>query len=141
MRLALRDRLRILQIPSVVRLVGFNGSPVSLPDQDIESPRGTLRQQLRVEPHPYLTIGKRVRILRGPLEGKEGILVRRKANLRVVLSIDLIVRSIVVEVSALDVEPILAGPVGTESRAVTPSLQVFRRNEWYAEVTHPGRAC
>jgi transcription antitermination factor NusG len=126
-RLALRDRLRVLQIPSIVRLVGFSGIPVPLPDQDIESLRGALRQQLRVEPHPYLTIGKRVRILRGPLEGKEGILLRRKANLRVILSIDLIVRSIVVDVDAADVESILAGPVGTGSRAATPSLQVFRR--------------
>jgi transcription antitermination factor NusG len=125
-RLALRDRLRVLQIPSVVRLVGFNGIPAPLPDQDIESLRGALRQQLRAEPHPYLTIGKRVRILRGPLEGREGILVRRKANLRVILSIDLIVRSIVVDVDAVDVEPILTGSVGTESRAATPSLQVFR---------------
>ncbi len=104
-RLMLRDRLRILQIPSVVRLVGFNGIPAPLPDQDIESLRGALRQQLRAQPHPYLTIGKRVRILRGPLEGKEGILVRRKANLRVILSIDLIARSIVVDVDAVDVEP------------------------------------
>jgi transcription antitermination factor NusG len=126
-RLVLRDRLRVLQIPSVVRLVGFNGIAVPLPDQDIESLRGALRQQLRAEPHPYLTIGKRVRILRGPLEGKEGILVRRKANLRVILSIDLIARSIVVDVDAVDVEPILTGPVGTESRAGTPTAQVFYR--------------
>jgi len=126
-RLMLRDRLRILQIPSVVRLVGFNGIPAPLPDQDIESLRGALRQQLRAQPHPYLTIGKRVRILRGPLEGKEGILVRRKANLRVILSIDLIARSIVVDVDALDVEAILTGPVGTELTAVTPTVGVFRR--------------
>jgi transcription antitermination factor NusG len=126
-RLVLRDRLPVLQIPSVVRLVGFNGIPAPLPDQDIESLRGALCQQLRAEPHPYLTIGKRVRILRGPLEGKEGILVRRKANLRVILSIDLIARSIVVDVDAVDVEPILTGPVGTESRAGTPAVQVFRR--------------
>jgi len=126
-RMALMDRLRVLQVPSVVRLVGFNGMPTALPDQDIESLRRALRQQLRAEPHPYLTIGKRVRILRGPLEGKEGILVRRKANLRVVLSIDLIVRSIVVDVDAVDVEAIFAGPVGTESTAGTPTVQVFRR--------------
>jgi len=126
-RMALMDRLRVLQVPGVVRLVGFNGTPAPLPDQDIESLRGALCQQLRAEPHPYLTIGKRVRILRGPLEGKEGILVRRKANLRVILSIDLIVRSIAVDVDAVDLEPILTRPVGTESRAATPSLRAFRR--------------
>lgn len=116
-RLAVRDRLRVLQIPSVVRLVGFSGIPAPLPDQDIESLRGALRQQLHAEPHPYLRIGKRVRILRGPLEGKEGILVRRKANLRVILSIDLIVRSIVVDVDAADLEPSPQGMGAAHGRA------------------------
>jgi transcription antitermination factor NusG len=124
-RLVLRDRLRVLQIPSVVRLVGFSGIPVPLPDPDIESLRGALRQQLRAEPHPYLTIGKRVRILRGPLEGKEGILVRRKAYLRVILSIDLIARSIVVDVDSVDVEPILTGRGGAESRTGIPTVQLI----------------
>jgi transcription antitermination factor NusG len=124
-RLVLRDRLQVLQIPSVVRLVGFSGIPVPLPDQEIESLRGALRQQLHAEPYPYLTIGKRVRILRGPLEGKEGILVRRKANLRVILSIDLIARSIVVDIDSVDLEPILTGRVGTESRAGIPTVQLI----------------
>jgi len=125
-RMALMDRLRVLQVPGVARLVGFNGTPAPLPDQDVESLRGALCKQLRAEPHPYLTIGKRVRILRGPLEGTEGILVRRKANLRVILSIDLIVRSIAVDVDAVDLEPILARPVGTESTIATPTVQLFR---------------
>jgi len=60
---------------------------------------------LTAEPHPYLTVGRRVRILGGPLQGLEGILLRKKGNLRVVLSIDLIMRSIVVDVDMADVEP------------------------------------
>lgn len=103
-RLALQDRLRVLQIPSVVRLVGFNGHPAVLPDNEIEALRASVAARLRTEPHPYLAVGRRVRIRRGPLMGVEGILVRRKNTLRVVLSLDLIARSAAVEVDTADIE-------------------------------------
>jgi len=104
-RLALRERMRVLQIPGVARLVGFNGSPVPLPDAEIEALREKLNRQIRAEPHPYLQAGRRVRVSRGPLEGFEGILVRRKHKFRIVVSIDLIMRSIAAEVDIADVEP------------------------------------
>src|SRR5215472_4126998 len=91
-RLALRDRLRVLQIPSVVRLVGFNGLPAALPDTEMETLRSGLSERLRAEPHPFLTVGRRVRIRRGPFAGLEGILKRKKSNLRVVISLELIQR-------------------------------------------------
>jgi transcription termination/antitermination protein NusG len=102
--LLLRDRLRVLQIPSVVRLVGFNGLPTALPDKEIETLRGGLSSRLRAEPHPYLTAGRRVRICAGPLAGLEGFLNRKKNNLRVIVSLDLIQRSVAVDVDALDVQ-------------------------------------
>ena len=104
-RLALRDRLRVLQIPSVARLVAFNGHPTVVPDREIETLRATVAY-LRAEPHAYLKAGRRVRIRCGPLEGVEGILVRRKNKLRVVLSLDVIARSAAVEVDAGDIEQI-----------------------------------
>ena len=106
-RITLKARLRILEIPSVARLVGFNGLPTALPYMEIEALRNGLTCQLRVEPHPFLTVGRRVRIKRGPFVGMEGILIRRKGNLRIVLSLDLIVRSIVVDVDSADLEPIV----------------------------------
>ena len=60
----------------------------------------------RAEPHPFLKVGDRVRIIGGPLTDMEGILLRRKQEFRVVLSLDFILRSVAVEVSELDVEPI-----------------------------------
>jgi transcription antitermination factor NusG len=105
-RLALRDRLRVLQVPSVVRLVGFDGHPAPLPDREIEALRNGLTNQLRAEPHPYLVVGRRVRIKHGPLAGVEGILIRKKNALRVILSLDLIKRSASVEVDAGDIERI-----------------------------------
>src|SRR5438874_12427848 len=92
-RLPLRDRLRVLEVPGVVRLVGFNGHPAALPQKEIEALRESIARQLKVEPHPYLTVGRRVRIKSGPLSGLDGILIRRKGTYRVVLSIEMILRA------------------------------------------------
>src|SRR5579864_8356897 len=103
--LDLKDRLRVLQVPSVVRFVSFNGQPAPLPDAEIEVLVSGLAKGVRAEPHPYLKVGHRVRVKYGPLAGTQGILVRRKDKFRVVLSIDLIMRSVAVEVDEADVEP------------------------------------
>jgi transcription antitermination factor NusG len=105
-RLALRDRLQVLEIPSVTRLVGFNGSPTPLPDGEIEALKASLEGGVRVVPHPYLKVGRRVRITSGPFEGLEGILIRKKSELRFVISLDLIQRSVAVHCDAADVEPL-----------------------------------
>ena len=105
-RLALRDRLRVLETPSVVRLVGFNGRPTALPDKEIEALRTCVAARLAAEPHACLTVGQRVRIKTGPLAELEGVLIRRKNTFRVVLSLDLIARSAAVEVDGADVERI-----------------------------------
>ena len=103
----LKERLRVLQLPSVVRFVSFNGQPAALPDAEIETLTRGLASGIRAEPHPYLRVGQRVHIRYGPLAGAQGILLRRKDKLRVVHSIDLIMRSVAVEVDEADVEPIL----------------------------------
>jgi transcription antitermination factor NusG len=104
-RLALCERLRVVQIPSVVRLVGFGGMPTALPDTEMEILRSGLGRSLRAEPHPFLTVGRRVRIADGPFAGLEGILKRKKSNLRVIVSLELIQRSVAVDVDAADVRP------------------------------------
>jgi transcription antitermination factor NusG len=105
-RMELVDRLRVLQVPSVVRLVGFNGHPSALPDEEIEGLKKGLVGGVRAEPHPFLTVGRRVRMKSGPFEGSQGILLRRRGNLRLVLSLELIMRSVVIDVEAADVEPL-----------------------------------
>jgi transcription antitermination factor NusG len=96
-RLALRDRLSVLQVPGVACLVGFNGTPAALPADEIEGVRASLVEGVRVQPHPYLAVGRRVRLQSGPLAGLTGIVVRRKSGLRFVVSVDLIQRSVAVE--------------------------------------------
>lgn len=104
--IAQRAQLAVLQVPSVVSLVNFQGRPAPIPNTEIESLRRGLSGQARVEPHPYLTIGRRVRITHGPLAGAEGLLDRRKDSFRVVLSINLLMRSVSVEVDESEIEPI-----------------------------------
>jgi transcriptional antiterminator RfaH len=58
-RLVWRERLRVLDLPGVVRLVSFNGQPAPLPEEDIEILRQGLEQQIYAEPHPYLRVGRR----------------------------------------------------------------------------------
>lgn len=103
-RVALQDRLQVLQLPGAVRLVTFNGRPVALPEQEIELLRSRLSNTHVMEPHPYLRVGRRIRVRSGPLQGLEGIIVRKKDRCRLVFSIDLIMRSVAVEVDEDEVD-------------------------------------
>jgi transcription antitermination factor NusG len=104
-RIELQRRLDVLQVPSVVCLVGFNGQPTALHEEEIKTLQKGLSSGICATPHPYLTTGRRVRIKTGPLAGLEGPLLRRKGDLRVVLSIELLHRSIGVDVDLGDLEP------------------------------------
>jgi len=103
--LALRDRLQVLRLSGVVQLVSFSGKPAALPAAEIEALRNGLASR-RAEPHPYLTAGRRVRIRAGSVAGLEGILVRRQQKSRVVITIELIQRSVAIEVDEADIEPV-----------------------------------
>lgn len=102
-KFALRERLGVLQVSSLVRLVSFGGQPKALSEEEIVTLRRALEQGLRAEPHPYLAVGRRVRIKSGALAGLEGILLRRRGQWRVVLSVRPIMSSMVVEVGAEDI--------------------------------------
>ena len=103
--IALCDRLRVLNIPRVVRLIGAGQTPLALPEEDIDALRTGLAHR-RAMPHPYLQVGQRVRVIAGLLEGLEGTLIRRKRVLRLVLSIEAILRSFTVEVDESEIEPV-----------------------------------
>lgn len=103
-RMALVDRLQVLQIPGVAKLVGFSGTPTALPEGEIEALRTSLASGVRAEPHPFLTAGRRVRVQAGPLAGLQGVLVRKKNRVRFVVSVELIMRSVAVEVDEADLE-------------------------------------
>lgn len=97
------NKVRVLAHPGVIRLVSFNGRPANLPDGEIEMLRALLAV-CKAEPYPFLNAGRQVRIRSGPLAGLKGRVLRRKGKLRVVVSIELIERAIVLELDAADVQ-------------------------------------
>jgi transcription antitermination factor NusG len=103
-RIGVGERVRLLQTPGVLGLAASTARPTAIPVEEIALLR-TATAKLTAEPHPYLACGDRVRIVAGPLTGLEGILTRRKQECRVVLSVEAILRSIAVEVSEFDIEP------------------------------------
>lgn len=103
-KMALRERLRVLQVPGVARLVGFEGHhPAPVPVEDIEAIRMCLAGGHPLLPHPYLQRGQRVRVVSGPLAGLTGVVVRRKKQTRLVISFDLLMRSVAVEVASEEI--------------------------------------
>jgi transcription antitermination factor NusG len=110
-----RERVRVLSVPGVLAIVGgTGGDPAPLPDAEIEAIRLGIEQR-RVEPHPLLTAGARARIRKGAFAGMEGVVLRHKNSFRVVLTLELIMHSIAVEVDACDLEPI-GEPAGNPAR-------------------------
>jgi transcription antitermination factor NusG len=105
-KLNLQDRLGVLRAPGVLRFVTFQGQPAAVSDSEIHALEASLSAGLRPQPHPYLRQGKRVRVTSGPLANTEGIMIRRKDGFRLVLSINLITRSVMLEVDESDVEPV-----------------------------------
>jgi transcription antitermination factor NusG len=105
-KIAYRSRLHVVTAPGVVQIVSFDGRPAPIRPAEIEALREGMSRARRCEPHPYLKVGKTVRVRSGPLAGMKGILIRRKEGFRLVLSIELIMRSVAIEVDEADVEAV-----------------------------------
>ena len=99
--------LEILKTDSVLRILGNDGKPIPIPNEQIFTIHALIKNGVAVTPCPYLKEGMRVRVVHGPLIGVEGILLKTQPQKhRLVLSVDLIKESVSVEIDELDVEPI-----------------------------------
>jgi transcription antitermination factor NusG len=103
-------RLEVVTTPGIVSILSVNGEPAAIPESEIESVRKAVEWGNRVEPHPFLRCGDRVRVICGPLQGLEGILVRQKNLYRLVLSVEILERSAAVEVEVSSVERVERSP-------------------------------
>lgn len=99
-------RLKALRIDGVFSLVGKTGEGTPIPDEQIEAVRRIAEERLAWQAHPFLKIGQRVRIRSGALDGVEGVLVARSGESTLVVSIDVIQRSLAVRIDGYSVEPI-----------------------------------
>lgn len=97
-------RLQIVTTPGIHGVVSIGGQPAAIPEVEIEAIRRVVESGTRVEAHPFLKCGNRVRVKCGPLTGIEGILVRKKNISRLVLSVEILGTSASIEVSAFQVE-------------------------------------
>jgi len=100
------NRLRVLKAPGVVGFVGNNTGPLPIPDRQIGDIRAVLNNEVEYTVYPFLEEGDRVRVVRGVLTGVEGRLVRTNSASRLVISIEMIHKSLAVSVSRQDVEPV-----------------------------------
>jgi transcriptional antiterminator NusG len=102
-RIAWCDRVPVLTVPGVISIVGGGRASVPVPDGYIHSLRQGLREG-KIQPHVYLTTGTRVRIRCGVMAGMDGVLLRTKSDCRVVLTLEMIMKSVTVEVAMEDIE-------------------------------------
>lgn len=103
------ERVRVLEVPGIVSILGRGRIPEPVSALQIESLRAGL-QKYKIEPHPYLVVGDRVRICAGVMAGLEGILLRKKNSLRVVITLDVVMQSMALEIDASELELIAPFP-------------------------------
>ncbi len=101
-----REWLPVLTTPGVHMVVGYSGQPTSIPEAEIDAIRRAVQNSTQVEPHPFLKCGDWVRVKSGPLEDIKGILVRKKSQFRLVLSVEMLGKSVSLEVDVSTVERI-----------------------------------
>lgn len=100
--------LRVRKVPGVVDFVGNHSGPLPIPDSQIEDIRTVLAKGVQCSPHPFpaLEEGDRVRVVRGVLAGIEGTFIRNGSKGQLIISVEMIQRSLALNVSWQDVEPI-----------------------------------
>jgi transcription antitermination factor NusG len=100
------ERLKVSQTNGVLQIVGPRGEATPIPDEQIEAVRTLLDEHLPWSEHPFLKIGQRVRIRGGAMDGVEGILLSRNGDRTLVVSVDVIQRSLAVRIEGYHVEPL-----------------------------------
>jgi len=101
-----KTRLTVLGTDGVIGLVGVRGRGTPVPDAEIECIRQLLNRNIALLPHAFLKVGQRVRIRGGSLDGIEGVIAGGNGDRKLVVSIELIQRSVAVTVEGYDIEAI-----------------------------------
>jgi len=98
-RFLMADRVRVLQSPGVKQIVGIGVTPAPISASEINNLRTLVDARPVLVPWPYLCAGQKVRVDRGPLAGVYGFVVRaEEGSLRIVVSVDLLQRSVAAEI-------------------------------------------
>jgi transcription termination/antitermination protein NusG len=100
------ERVSVLRTSGVISLVGTRGTGIPVPDAQIERIQRIIDQKIPYNPHLYLNVGKRIRIRGGALDGLEGILTAVNGDETLVVSVELIQRSLAVRIAGFEIEPV-----------------------------------
>jgi transcription antitermination factor NusG len=98
------NRVKVLSTPGAICFVGNERQGTPIPDEEIESLRTAIREKIPFALHPFVSAGKRVRIRGGSLDGVEGILMRQGTDQSLIVSVELLRRSVSIRVEGYDVE-------------------------------------
>ncbi len=91
---------RIVDIPSVIRMVSFSKIPARIPDHEIEAIRRVVQSGFCTEPCSFVQVGQPVVVRRGALEGTRGRLISVRNRLRLVIGVELLGRAVAVEIDS-----------------------------------------
>ena len=105
-RFQLAEKLAVLTTPGLVQIVGTNGAPEPVPGAEIEAVRTLVNGPLRYDPCPFLAEGMEAEVIRGPLMGLRGRLIRKDRTARLVIAVTLIRQGASLEIDAADVAPV-----------------------------------
>ena len=100
------SRISVLRTNGVTGFVGTRGIGTAIPDPQIGRIQTVLGEGISCNPHIFLNVGKRIRIKGGALDGVEGILTRVNGDNTLVVSVELIQRSLAVRITGFDIEPV-----------------------------------
>jgi transcription termination/antitermination protein NusG len=98
------DRVRVLSVHGIVSFVGPNGRGTPIPDQQIQDLRTVMLHKTPCQPHPYIPVGRRVRIRGGALDGVQGVLTEQRDDRSLVISLDPIQRSVSIRIEGYALE-------------------------------------
>lgn len=102
-RFSQQEKEPVQKTTGVVEIVGSGTRPEPIPEQEIDALRRLMTSVLPYDPHPYLHEGMRVEVVRGPLQGIHGILLRKEKRHRLVIGVHLIQQAAVVEIDVNDI--------------------------------------
>jgi len=98
------ERSIVYRVDSVLGFVGVRGSGTPIPDAQIENVRTLLLQERPCRAHPFLKVGQRVRVRGGAMDGIEGVFVSENGDNSLIISVEVIQRSLAVRIDGYDVE-------------------------------------
>lgn len=101
------DRLRVLNTVGAVHFVGAHPGRTApeIPEKELEAVRRFIEEDVKVDPFPYLKEGRRVYVRSGPFRGVEGFILYKNKQCRLVISLDLLMQSVSIEIDQACVEP------------------------------------